>query len=444
MMWLKDLQLFRATFDNILREYINSSFNSDMVSRLLAPKGIDKSLTKIQAFIKEEEASIKLKVTPEQEAWDNLTRLKENLKAYERANSILLTIEKYFERSKLLSESFQQAKDNVLNNLYEGIKGHFVELYKKLHGNDENNFTALLASDGAGLNFEVDFYGYGSHPPHALHSEGHQDSMGLCLYLALAEKINEGLINLVILDDVVMSIDTGHRKGVCTILKKNFPDRQFIITTHDKTWTNQLKYNGVVNSKEITEFYNWNINTGPLHFNYQVEIWDPINDALERNDVPEAAFHLRRGLEQFFEMVCNDIQANIKYKSEHKYELGEFFKAAMSQYHDLIKRAKSSAQSWSVTEEFERLIELDSTRSQILRRIQSEQWAINENVHYNNWANFTVNEFRSVVEAFHDLCLLLKCSKCGGILYLTTKNQNLNAVRCNCGKINWNLVRKKN
>jgi hypothetical protein len=33
---------------------------------------------------------------------------------------------------------------------------------------------------------------------HALHSEGHQDSMGICLYLVLAERLNRGLLALVL------------------------------------------------------------------------------------------------------------------------------------------------------------------------------------------------------------------------------------------------------
>ena len=204
----------------------------------------------------------------------------------------------------------------------------------------------------------------------------------------------------------------------------------------------QLKYEGVVNSKEITEFYNWNVTTGPLHFNYQVEIWDPINKDLEKNDIPAAAARLRRGLEQFFGMVCNDLQAPVAFKLDTKYELGDFVWAAIGQHRELLKKAKVSAQSWKYNEKFERLNELDSTRSQILKRTQAEQWAIDANVHYNNWVNLTVNEFRPVVEAFHDLCLLFKCNKCGGLLFVTQKGQDLDSVRCNCGEVNWNLIKK--
>jgi len=443
-LWLKNLHEFKEILNNVYDRYLESPFDKEMVQRILAPNKIDKSFGKIRNLIKEKQKEFlsKFEITPKQESWDNLTRLEENLKVYEKTMENFSSIEKYTDRAIKLSESFQQAKDDVLSKLYEKISDRFVELYKKLHGNDENSFVASITSDGAGINLEVDFYGYGSHPPHALHSEGHQDSMGLCLYLALAERINKDLINLIILDDVVMSVDAGHRKSICSILTNCFPNHQFLITTHDKTWTNQLKYEGVVNSGEIIEFYNWNIITGPHHFNYQVEIWDPINNDLEDNDVDSAAARLRRGLEQFFGMVCNDLQAPVVFKLDGRYELGDFIRPAIGQHRKLLKKAKVSAQSWKSQEEFERLNELDSNRTQILERTQAERWTIDANVHYNNWINLKVDEFRPVVEAFHDLCLLFKCNLCGGILFVTKKGQIQDSVRCNCGNINWNLIKK--
>ena len=60
-----------------------------------------------------------------------------------------------------------------------------------------------------------------------------------------------------------MSVDSDHRRQVCRLLKSASPDQQFIITTHDKTWANQLKSEGVVDAQSTVEFYNWNISTGP-------------------------------------------------------------------------------------------------------------------------------------------------------------------------------------
>ena len=436
--WYSRLEELRNLLSDAINKYIESQFSQEMIQKMLAPDNIAESLQNILS-IKKKKGS---KTSPEQYAWDNLTRLEEDLKIYENAQKKILLAKINFEKADLLSNSFQQAKDNILIKLYEEIRDRFVELYKILHGNDETNFTAKIEPEKAGLNMEVDFHGYGTHPPHALHSEGHQDSMGICLYLTLAEKVNANLIDLVILDDVVMSIDAEHRRGICNILKECFPNNQFFITTHDKTWTNQMKFERVVEPKEIIEFYNWNLSTGPLYIDFEVDIWEPIERDLEKNDVSSAASRLRRGLEQFFGSACNDLCIPVTYKLNGRYDLGDFLLPAMKEYSLFIKKTKASARSWSNEELLNSIENLDSTRVPIYRRTQAEQWAINANVHYNNWANFSVNDLRPVVEAFQDLCLLFLCPSCGGMIYLAKQNFKPVNVRCNCGSVNWNLTKK--
>jgi len=135
-------------------------------------------------------------------------------------------------------------------------------------------------------------------------------------------------------------------------------------------------------------------------------------------------------------------RAPVIFKDDYQWELGHFLRAAMGRFKDLLKMARSAAQSWNDIETFERFGELDSIRKQIYERTQAEQWAVNANVHYNNWANFSVADFRPVVEAFQDLFDLFLCSNCGGILQLTTTGDTPSNVRCPCGKENWNLMRR--
>ncbi len=82
----------------------------------------------------------------------------------------------------------------------------------------------------------MNFYDRGLFAPGAYHSEGHQDGMGVCLYLALMKQLFGARFSLALLDDVVMSVDSGHRYQFCKLLKKHFPETQFIITTHDRLW----------------------------------------------------------------------------------------------------------------------------------------------------------------------------------------------------------------
>jgi hypothetical protein len=435
--WFDDLRNFAVALNSAVEKYPLPSFTADRVRRMLAPDKYVEALTHVESAVKARHP----KVTPEQTAWDTLTRLEENLKALEKAETTFQNAQLSYQRASTLLDSFQAARDGVLGKLYANVRDRFVELYRQLHGSDEANFVAKLEPEGAGIDFEVDFYGRGTHPPHALHSEGHQDSMGLCLYLALAEQLTGGLIDLVILDDVMMSVDADHRRELCHLLATSFRDRQFLITTHDKTWANQLRYEGIVDSRRAIEFFNWNIDTGP-QVNCEVDMWSQIEEDLQKNDVPSAAAKLRHGSEAFFGMVCDSLKAQVTYNLTGRWELGDFLPAAIGQYRKLIKQAKKAAQSWGEKDKFEILSELDSTASQIFARCNAEQWAVNVNVHYNAWANFSKKDFQPVVEAFQDLYGLFICSKCRGALRVATVGASPVSVRCNCGSVDWNLEEK--
>ncbi len=237
-----------------MHKYHHPKYDQTEVINYLAPSNLIQITTNVF-----EAAKKYPKTTPEQSAWDTLTKLEVNLKGVENAQKDFENAKLSLAKATILEEEFEKARDVVLGELYDEIKDQFVKLYRELHHDDEGNFEASLSPSGAALNFEVDFYGRGSHPPHALHSEGHQDSMGVCLFLALSEKLTEGFIDLIVLDDVVMSVDADDRRDLCNVLAKNFPNKQFLITTHDRTWAMQLKNNGVVKQDGLHEFLIRNI-----------------------------------------------------------------------------------------------------------------------------------------------------------------------------------------
>lgn len=435
--WISDLKELSVALSAPAQKYPLERFSTEHVQRLLAPEDIAPALEQAESSAKK----VCPEVTPEQTAWDALTRLGENLKRLEKAVQSFESSKSSYLKAEVLLDSFESARDRVLGALYDDVRDRFVDLYRQLHGPDEEGFTARLEPEGPGLDLEVDFHDRGQFPPHALHSEGHQDSMGLCLYLALAEELTKGTVDLLVLDDVMMSVDSGHRRRLCQLLGTSFPDRQLLITTHDKTWANQLKYEGVASSKRTIEFFSWDIDTGP-RVSCEAGMWDRIADDLEANDVPSAAARLRRGSEGFFAAVCDSLGADVTYKLSGRWELGDFLPAAMSRYGKLLRKAKVTAQSWGHQQAFEKLNELDSIRGQIFARSNVEQWAINTNVHYNSWADFTREDFQPVVEAFQDLYGLFLCNGCGGMLRVLTDGPDSVAVRCNCGKVNWNLREK--
>ena len=436
--WLDDLKEVSVALSTPAEKYPLERCSAERVETLLAPEGIGAALERIESSARKKYPE----VTREQTAWDTLTRLEENLKMLEEAVDSYRSRRSSFVKAEILLESFESARDEVLGELYDDVRDRFVDLYRRLHGPDEEDFTASLEAEGAGLDLEVDFHNRGRFPPHALHSEGHQDSMGLCLYLALAEELTRGTVDLLVLDDVMMSVDNGHRRRLCKLLGTSFPDRQLLITTHDKTWANQLRHEGVASSKRTIEFFSWDIDTGP-RVSCEAGMWDRIANDLQANDIPSAAARLRRGSEGFFAAVCDSLRGEVTYKLSGRWELGDFLPAAMSRYGELLRKAKVVAQSWGHQGVFEKLNELDSVRGQVFSRSQVEQWAINANVHYNAWADFSRQDFGPVVEAFRDLYGLFLCTSCGGMLRVLCHGPKEVAVRCACGKVDWNLTEKR-
>lgn len=376
----------------------------------------------------------------QQLAWDTLTRLEDQWKRYKQALAEKEACDILKNRSEAALSHFEKARDSILENIYDAIKRNFDEYYKTIHSDDESKFASKILHEGAELNLEVDFYQRGMFPPHALHSEGHQDSMGLCLFLALNNYLIEDSIKVVVLDDVIMSIDRTHRRAICSLLKQIFPDKQYIITTHDTAWARQLRTEGVVAQKNMIHFTNWNIDTGPI-FEMEKDMWDKIQEDLNKDDVPSAAHKLRRNAECFFENVCDFLGASVPYKGNHQWELGDFAFSAISAYKGYLRRAKSNSQKMNQKDRFKELEELEKKANDIIAKSQIEQWIINANVHYNKWDEFSKSDFEPIVEAFRELFGLFTCSSCGTMISVSQNKgaTEKNIVSCGCGKIFWNI-----
>ncbi|MFA0847167.1 MAG: AAA family ATPase [Methanobacterium formicicum] len=380
--------------------------------------------------------------SPEQTAWDKLSRLEENLKYYEENLVKKEEAEYALENAEALLNAFIESRDQILDDLYNEIKDRFVELYRQLHGSDEEDFEALLASSGAGVDFKVNFHGQGNHPPHALHSEGHQDSMGICLYLALAEELTEGYIDLIILDDVMMSIDAPHRRKICKLLGNFYDGKQFFITTHDRTWAKQLEVEHVVEPQDVIELSNWTIDSGPSINYMDASMWETIEKDLNNNDVSNAAAKLRRGSEEYFTRVCSAIEAPVRYDMTGRYDLNDLLSGAFSKYKEILKQAKKSANSW---ENKEKVAELEVTQThfnEVKSKLYIDRWAVNPAVHYNSWADFTKEDFIPVVNSFKDLFAVFECEKCKTIIHISKSGMEPEVLKCSCGALNWNLKKK--
>ena len=431
--WKLDLETLRAKLESVngmagLKDRLAFSWVS-------VPTAFSRSLS---------EFTTKIESKPDQtqilDAQTFLTTAQIRLDEYRAAMVRNKAAERAWKSAKTAHEIYCAVLKDELDKLYNDVQEEFSAFYREINEEDEVNFTAKLSPSKGKLDFDVNFYERGLFPPGAYHSEGHQDSMGVCLYLALMKHLYGKQFTFALLDDVVMSVDSSHRYQFCQLLKKHFSNTQFIITTHDRLWAEQMKSAGLVSAKTSIVFQSWTIDTGPLVESNQ-EIWDEIAGALGKGKVDVAAPALRRHLEYVSRNLADQIGATPQFRANGNYELGDLLPSVLARMNHLLSKAADAAQSWVN----------DSQRAAVRQRKESlsasagasnvEQWAVNKAVHYNEWANFGKNDFEPVVVAYKQLLACFQCETCKSWLHTAPRNAP-ETLRCDCNAVSLNLTSK--
>lgn len=339
--------------------------------------------------------------------------------------------------AKIAYEEYCTISNKALEDLYQSVEADFSHYYQRINSDDEGDFVAKLTPKNGSLDLLVDFYDYGQFPPTAYHSEGHQDGMGICLYLALVKQILGNKFKYAVLDDVVMSVDVNHKQRFCKLLKDEFPDVQFIITTHDEVWARQMQSAGLVGSKNQARFYGWTVTGGPLY--EEGDIWERIDDDLAKGDVSGAAHKLRRRLEAAASDLAGSLGASVVYRTDNNYDPSALLNAVKKRHNDLLKKASRVANKWNDEEAKAVVKEKKEARAKIIPEQDSESWIINKLVHNNDWVNASVNDFKPVLESTKAFFSLFECDNdnCTGWIYVSGRPED--SLRCRCGRYNLNI-----
>ena len=268
----------------------------------------------------------------------------------------------------------------VLDKIYDDVADDFTNYYRVINRDDETQFVGKLSPAPAKLNFDVEFYGRGLFPPGAYHSEGHQDAMGLCLYLALMKHTLGDKFTFAVLDDVLMSVDSGHRREVCRLLKSEFPNTQFILTTHDRVWLQYMKTEGMIARSQL--FSGWTVETGPRIWDDN-DIWTEIQSELDKDNVAKAAALLRRYLEFTATVLADNFRARVEFQGDGQYGFGDLMPHALKAWRKKLELGEKSAAHWKRNDEKDALAQKRGTAKDLIAKTKVEEWAINPSLHFN-------------------------------------------------------------
>ena len=273
-----------------------------------------------------------------------LSDLDEKIKNQDEDRQKLKIAENRLLISKTIYTEFSAIKKRKIQEVYDTIKENVEHYYDILHPQEsyEDIKLGIDLNKKGSTNLRMTIFGKEDEDPRALSSEGHLDSLGLCIFLALYKKVYEDF-PLLVLDDVVSTMDSRHRENVCQLLFEEFDDKQFIITTHDGIWFEQLRaaqrIHNISNQFKNYTIVKWDEDNGPDIQPYKVR-WEKIMDNIDKGDKHCAGNEGRRYLEWLLKDICNRTMAKIPAKYSENYEVSDLLEPAKYRLIKLIKDEK--------------------------------------------------------------------------------------------------------
>ncbi len=140
------------------------------------------------------------------------------------------------------------------------VRDETNRLYALIHPDEPLGLDQLLLDQNRkGSLLQIcSFEGVSDVVPQAYFSESHLDTLGFCLWLAIA-KLSSGGDAVVVLDDVFTSVDSTHFTRILDLLMdecENF--NQVIVTTHSRQWRDRYASQQIPQSKScFVELQSW-------------------------------------------------------------------------------------------------------------------------------------------------------------------------------------------
>ena len=122
------------------------------------------------------------------------------------------------------------------------ISAEIQRLWSKVHPGEgiEGVQLYMPSEPDKAIDIGLKFYGVDQASPRLTLSEGQRNCLGLCIFLALT-RLRAETDHPIVLDDIVSSLDRGHRGMLVDLITEDLADRQVIVLTHDREWYTELR-----------------------------------------------------------------------------------------------------------------------------------------------------------------------------------------------------------
>ncbi len=279
------------------------------------------------------------------------------------------------------------------------------------------------------IDISLKFHGVEQDSPRLTLSEGHRNSLGLCIFLAMAKREADKDRPL-FLDDVVVSLDRGHRGMIAELLEEAFSARQVVILTHDRDWYSELRQQLDGKSWLFKALLPYDTPQRGIRWSHKITTFDDARAQLP--DRPDSAGNdARKIMDVELALIAERLGIRLPYlrgDENDKRMAHDFLERLIADGGDRFQRRDKASDPYQAqTDAINKLEEADRLLS---------SWA--------NRASHTFDLVRPEATKLIDVCAkaleCFWCSSCGrGVWFADAEGSEW--VQCQCGQVRWRYGR---
>ena len=214
-----------------------------------------------------------------------------------------------------------------VKEVLDSVSTEIERLFASLHPQESiGGITLSLDPDNFGsLHLHGDFHSAKGVPPQSVFSESHLDTLGFCVFLALA-KLYKTDDTIIILDDVLTSVDAQHLDRFINLIhdeEQHFS--QIIITTHYRPWCEKYRHHRAPGNKvHFVELRSWALQSGIRVQQMKLSL-DELRQVLNGTPFDRQIVASKSGifLESMLEFLARMYECRLPLKARSGYTLGE-------------------------------------------------------------------------------------------------------------------------
>jgi hypothetical protein len=163
-----------------------------------------------------------------------------------------------------------------------------------------------------GITIEYQYNGNWVSPPQKYFSESHLNCFGLSFFLASVIAFNKEN-KFLLLDDVISSFDSNHRKRFADLIFEQFADYQIILLTHENEWFQYVRQIAKRKNWLINEI-KWNDAKGTHLDDKPTDISEIIETNLANGNVDLLGNPIRKHLEYTLKDICANLEVKVSFR----------------------------------------------------------------------------------------------------------------------------------